>query len=140
MARETWVQSQVESYQRLKKWYFMPLCLTLSFIRYGSTVKWGNPGKTVAPSLTPWCSSYRKRSVRVTLDYVCQRCNFSCFFFYFPFFFFLVCLELLQVLYAGSKNQSFTLSRHFWWESECLNYIRWNLIAYITKLTWKKLK
>ena len=23
----------------------------------------------VAPSLTPWCSSYRKRSLRVTLDY-----------------------------------------------------------------------
>ena len=24
MARETWDQSQVESYQRLKKWYLMP--------------------------------------------------------------------------------------------------------------------
>ena len=24
MARETWVQSQVESYQRLKKWYVIP--------------------------------------------------------------------------------------------------------------------
>ena len=39
MARETWVQSQVESYQRLKKWYLMPPCLTLSIIRYGSRVK-----------------------------------------------------------------------------------------------------
>ncbi len=28
-----------------------------------------NPGKGVAPSLTPWCSSYRKWSRRVTLDY-----------------------------------------------------------------------
>ena len=37
--RETWVQSQVESYQRLKKWYLMPPCLTLSIIRYGSRVK-----------------------------------------------------------------------------------------------------
>ena len=32
-------QSQVESYQRLKKWYLMPPCLTLSIIRYGSRVK-----------------------------------------------------------------------------------------------------
>ena len=27
MVRETWVQSQVESDQRLKKWYLMPPCL-----------------------------------------------------------------------------------------------------------------
>ena len=45
-----------ESYQRLKKWYLMPPCLTLSIIRYGSRVKWSNPGKGVAPSPTPWCS------------------------------------------------------------------------------------
>ena len=43
MAWETWVQSQVESYQRLIKWYLMPPCLTLSIIRYGSRVKWSNP-------------------------------------------------------------------------------------------------
>ena len=67
--RKTWVQSQVESYQRLKKWYLMPPCLTLSIIRYGSWVKWSNPGKGVAPSPTPWCSSYRKGNLRVTLDY-----------------------------------------------------------------------
>ena len=58
---ETWVQSQVESYQRLKKWYLMPPCLTLSIIRYGSRVKWSNPGKGVAPSPTPWCSKLSKR-------------------------------------------------------------------------------
>ena len=69
MARETWVQSQVESYQRLKKWYLMPPCLTLSIIRYGSRVKWSNPGKAVAPFPTLWCSSYRKGSLRVTLEY-----------------------------------------------------------------------
>ena len=68
MARETWVQSQVESYQRLKKWYLIPPCLTLSIIRYGSRVKWSNPGKGVAPSPTSWCSSYRKGSLRVTLN------------------------------------------------------------------------
>ena len=61
MARETWVQSQVESYQRLKKWYLMPFCLTLSIIRYRSRVKWSNPGKGVAPSPTPWCSKLSKR-------------------------------------------------------------------------------
>ena len=30
---KTRVQSQVKSYQRLKKWYLMPPCLTLSIIR-----------------------------------------------------------------------------------------------------------
>ena len=33
MIRETRVQSQVKSYQRLKKWYLMSSCLTLSIIR-----------------------------------------------------------------------------------------------------------
>ena len=33
MARKTWVQSQVESYQKLKKWYLMLPCLTLSIIK-----------------------------------------------------------------------------------------------------------
>ena len=57
------------SYQGLKKWYMMPSCLTLSIIRYGSRVKWSNPKKGVAPSPTPYCSSYRKGSLQVTLDY-----------------------------------------------------------------------
>ena len=52
MARETGVQSQVGSYQRLKKWYLILPCLTLSIIRYVSRVKWSNPGKGVAPSPT----------------------------------------------------------------------------------------
>ena len=47
----------------------MPPCLTLSIIRYGSRVKWRIPGKGVASSPTPWCSSYRKMCLRVTLDY-----------------------------------------------------------------------
>ena len=55
---ESKVQSHVESYQRLKKWYLMPPCLTLSIIRYGSRVKWINPEKGVVPSLTPQCSSH----------------------------------------------------------------------------------
>ena len=53
----------------LKKWNLIPPCLTFSIIRYGSRVKWSNPGNGVAPSPTPWCSSYRKGSLRVTLDY-----------------------------------------------------------------------
>ena len=72
MARETWVQSQVESYQRLKNWYLMPPCLTLSIIRYRSRVKWSNPGKGVVPSPTPRCSIYQKGRLWVTLDLDCQ--------------------------------------------------------------------
>ena len=44
MVQETRVQSQVESYQRFKKWYLMPPCLTLSIIKYRSRVKWSSPG------------------------------------------------------------------------------------------------
>ena len=47
-------------------------CLILSNIRYISRVKWSNPGKGLAPSPTPWCSSYCKRSLLVALDYVRQ--------------------------------------------------------------------
>ena len=60
---------ELGSYQRLKKWYLMPPCLTFSIIRYRSRVKWSNPGKGVAPSPTSWCSSYRKGNLRLTLDY-----------------------------------------------------------------------
>ena len=70
MVWETKVQSQVESYQKLfKKWYLIPPYLTLSIIRYISRVKWSNPGKGVAPSPTPWYNSYWKGSLWVTLDY-----------------------------------------------------------------------
>ena len=72
MVRETGVQSQVASYQRLLKWYLIPPCLTLSNISYISRVKWSNPGKGVAPSPTPRCSSYRKGSLWITLDYGSQ--------------------------------------------------------------------
>ena len=69
MVRETGVQFQVESYQRLKKWYLMPLCLTLSIIRYWSRVKWSNPGKELVLFPTLQCSSYWKGSHRVNPDY-----------------------------------------------------------------------
>ena len=64
MVRETWVQSQVESYQKLKKWFLLPPCLTFSIIRYGSRVNRSIPGKGVAPSPTPRCCSYRKGRLR----------------------------------------------------------------------------
>ena len=38
MAREIEVQSQVETSLRLRKWYLIASCLTLSIIRYGSRV------------------------------------------------------------------------------------------------------
>ena len=41
------VQSQIKSYQRFKIWYLIPICLTLSIIRYISRVKRSNPGKGV---------------------------------------------------------------------------------------------
>ena len=69
MVRETWVQSQVESYQRLLEWYLISPCLTLSNIRYVSRVKWNNQEKGVAPSPTPRCRSYWKGSLLVALDY-----------------------------------------------------------------------
>ena len=50
---------------KTQKWYSMLPCSTLSVIRYGSRVKWSN----TAPSPTHWCCSYRKGSLRVTLDY-----------------------------------------------------------------------
>ena len=65
MVRETGVQSQVASYQRLKKLYLIPPCLTLSNIRYVSRVKWSNLGKEVAPSPIPRYSSYWKGRPRL---------------------------------------------------------------------------
>ena len=69
MAWETSVQSQIKSFQRLKKWYLMLPCLTLSIIRYESRVKWSNPGNGIVLSPTPWCSSYWKGNLQVALDY-----------------------------------------------------------------------
>ena len=57
----------VESYQRLKKWYLMPPCLTPS-IQKQIKGKWSNPWKWVAPLPIPQCSSYWQRSLWVTLN------------------------------------------------------------------------
>ena len=93
MARETLVQSQVKSYQRLKKWYLMLLCLVFSIIRYRSRVKWSNLGKEVVTSLTPRCSSYWKGSIQVTLDYGCQLILFMKYQLSYAFLHFLVYVQ-----------------------------------------------
>ena len=69
MAQDTQVQSRVESYQRLKKWYLIPPWLTLKHYKVWIKGKVEQSRKGVVPSPTPWCSSYRKGSFRVTLDY-----------------------------------------------------------------------
>ena len=51
MVWETWVQSLVESYLSLKRWYLIPPCLALSIIRYGSRVSESIQGKEWHPSL-----------------------------------------------------------------------------------------
>ena len=42
-------ETEVLSYQRLKKWHLVPLCFTLSIISYISKINWSNPGKGVVP-------------------------------------------------------------------------------------------
>ena len=69
MTRETRVQSQVALYQKLKIWYLIPPCLTLSIIRYVSRVKLSNPMEGVAPSPTPRCHSFCKGCLQLALDY-----------------------------------------------------------------------
>ena len=66
MARETGIQSLLESNQRYKKWYLMPPCLTLSIIRYESRVKWSEQGDGVAPSPRFRCCSCWKGSLRIS--------------------------------------------------------------------------
>ena len=49
-----------------KKWYFMPPYFQHYKVRFKGKVE---QSYGVAPSPIPWCSSYRKGSLRVTLDY-----------------------------------------------------------------------
>ena len=50
-------------------WHNQGMNPTLSIIRYVSRVKWSNPGKGVAPSPAPQCSSHWKGSLLVALNY-----------------------------------------------------------------------
>ena len=69
MARETWVQSQVESYQRLKKMVLDAPLLNTQNYKVWIKGKVELSRKGVAPCPTPLCSSYRKGNLRVNLDY-----------------------------------------------------------------------
>ena len=51
MAWETRVPSQVDSYQKLQKWYLMPPCLTFSIIRCWSRVSGAMQGMELHLSL-----------------------------------------------------------------------------------------
>ena len=64
------VQTRAASYQRLKKWYLIPLCLTFSIIRYVSRVKWSNPEEGIASSPTLRSCSYWKGSLWITNNYM----------------------------------------------------------------------
>ena len=68
LVRETWLQSQVESYQRLKYCTWCRLAKHSALIRWGSRIKWSNHGNGVAPFLTPRCCSYWKGNLQVTLE------------------------------------------------------------------------
>ena len=122
MAREIWVQSQVESYQRLKKWYLMLSCLTLSIVRYVSRVKWSNRGKGVAPSPTPRCSSYRKGSLRVTLDYGRQL--------YFTLIYRYICYSYIIYIYIYNYTEN----------SSWLVIVLWTWVPPWDRIIWINLK
>ena len=54
---KTGVQSQVASYQRLKKWYLMAPCLTLSITRLRIKGKFGQSRETSSALLYARCRS-----------------------------------------------------------------------------------
>ena len=116
----------------------MPLCLTLSIIRYRSRVKWRNPGKGVAPSPTLWCSSYQKWAFGLPLTMVA-----NVTFFYininFLFVFVLECLICsMRAYYFLSKMFSIEKSIQI---CEALNFIEqklsgpfWSMSGFTTGL------
>ena len=69
MAWETLVQSQVESHQKLKKIMLDASLLNTQHYKSRIMGKMEQSRERNSASSTPWCSSYRKGSLRVTLDY-----------------------------------------------------------------------
>ena len=67
VSKETGVQPQVESFQRFQKTVLGASLLNMQHYKVQIKGKWRNPGKEIAPSSTPQCSSYWKRSLRVAL-------------------------------------------------------------------------
>ena len=116
---ETRVQSQVKLYQKLKKWYLIPPCLTLSIIRYGSRVKWSILGKRVVPSPTSWSSGYSKRSLLVALDSSCQLYFTTIIYIYIYIY-----IHIYLIFSASAMNvfiQAFHNESIFKWSTTCLN-------------------
>ena len=74
----------------------MPPCLKLNIIRYISRVKWSNPGKRVAPSLTPLWSSYWKGAFESFLTTVA---NFTFLYTIWQFIFLIMLIENLLEIY-----------------------------------------
>ena len=113
MDRGTWIQSHVESYQRFKKWYLILPCI----IR----VKSRKPEKGVAPSPTPWFSSYRKGSLQFTLDYGHQLYYFFLYLYWYlgtyihnseriKFIVFFLCPKIFLKLFKGGHIHFFLSS------------------------------
>ena len=63
--QETRVQSQIKSYQRLKKLVLDTSLLNTQHYKVQIKGKWNNSGKGVASSPIPWCSSYLKGAFRL---------------------------------------------------------------------------
>ena len=91
----------------------IPPCLTLSILRYRLRIKWSNQGKGMRTP-TPRCSSYRKGSLLVALDY-------GCYLSYKPGYISVMC-KVKFLLMVNSHHHhhvvppariSLTLSRHF---------------------------
>ena len=102
---ETRVQSLVESYQRLKKWYLIPPCLPLSIIRYVSRVKWSNPEKGVAPSFTPFpLHTYTHTHIYIYM---------GCTYFFTAVFFLLQSLRIYIYIYIYIHCHCFVVSQLF---------------------------
>ena len=95
-------QSSITGWVRLKKWYLMPPCLTLSIIRYGSRIKWSNLGKGVASSPILRYSSYCKGSLLVALNY-CQPTFIIWSIMLFLMFFYAVCIYIYIYIYITLK-------------------------------------
>ena len=72
----------------------------------------------VAPSPTPWCSSYRKGSLRVTLDYGCQL----------YFYLHMICKHILWRTFVN-KHELIFLNTVKWFQ--VLLYISHNLTLVI---------
>ena len=105
MALKTRVQSQVESYQGLKKWYLIYPCLTLSITRYISRVKWNNPRKGVMPFPTLRIVAIEKG---VSGSPSTTVANFT--YLYVKNMLFLTCYQVMLLYLIGNNNNLYNLS------------------------------